>query len=591
MQAALLHETPLESGCHSFGELGVYAGWVAHRGSYAARQCRSRGADRTRLFFSGEVLSTDKEVGNERELTSLLRDVSSTRLEPLKSLNGLFSGLLVDPVRRESLLFVDRYGSERLYVAESAGNWYFASQASAILQVMPQARSFDPTGLAQFLAFSSTRGGSTFFQGIRLLCGGSLISFAPGNAPKQLKYFSPDGWEGQPSLGQQEFDDRFEVLLPAVIDDYLASDQAVGISLTGGLDTRMLMAGASFAQRPCTTYTYGGLRGESLDVRIASRVATALHLEHETLRPPAAFLRDFGDHVDQTVLLSDGHAGPLQAHELSLSKAARQLAPIRLTGNFGSEVLRNMSTLKADGPADRFIAPPLRVAVHEAVASANCTNVHPLTRCAFEEIPWHLYGRMALGRSQLTIRTPYLDNRLVELAYRAPSSSRTSAHASMEFLRRTNPELARIHTDRGVSAGAVPIGSALRRAWADLDFKLDYLYSEGLPHALSFVDPLLAAADSWGWLGRHKPLPYRRWFRTVLADYAQQVVTDASTSRLGIWEPEALRTLVTEHISGKRNNLREIHIVLTLEAIDRLFFRERPADVNVAEHAEVEVQR
>ena len=71
-------------------------------------------------------------------------------------MNGLFSGLLIDKRQKKAVLFNDRYGIERIYYYEADGDFYFASEAKALLRILPQARAFDEEGVAQFLAYGCT---------------------------------------------------------------------------------------------------------------------------------------------------------------------------------------------------------------------------------------------------------------------------------------------------------------------------------------------------------------------------------------------------------------------------------------------------
>ena len=74
--------------------------------------------------------------------------------------------------------------------------------------------------------------------------------------------------------------------------------------------------------------------GETFDDRLAARVAKACGLEHRLLRIGADFFSDFASHVDRTVYVTDGCFGLTGAHEIYLNRRARQLAPVRLTGNY-----------------------------------------------------------------------------------------------------------------------------------------------------------------------------------------------------------------------------------------------------------------
>ena len=88
---------------------------------------------------------------------------------------------------------------------------------------------------------------------------------------------------------------------------------------------------------------------------------------------------------------------------------------------------------------------------------------------------------MASSKSQLTFRTPYLDNDLVALTYRAPSSVRQSAASALRLVRDAHPRLSAIPTDRAVVAGGSGLAYRLRRFAAEVTFKLDYMHKEAPP--------------------------------------------------------------------------------------------------------------
>ena len=97
-----------------------------------------------------------------------------------EKLNGLFSGLLIDKRQAKAFLFNDRYGVERIYWHETKDAIFFASEAKALLRILPEQRAFDEEGVAQFLTFGCTLGGRTLFRGVHLLPGGSVWSFEKG---------------------------------------------------------------------------------------------------------------------------------------------------------------------------------------------------------------------------------------------------------------------------------------------------------------------------------------------------------------------------------------------------------------------------
>jgi asparagine synthase (glutamine-hydrolysing) len=217
-------------------------------------------------------------------------------------------------------------------------------------------------------------------------------------------------------------------------------------------------------------------------------------------------------------------------------------------------------------------------------------NHHPVTQAAFMEIPWLLFGTLAAARSELTVRTPYLDNDLVELAFKAPSEARRSTSAAFRLIRAMNERLAAIPTDQGNMATVDSTFRQLaRQLYCGVTFKLDYWHTEGLPTWLSPAAPLLGTLARVGLLGQHKYLPYRAWFRNELCTYMQEVLTDPRTRRSPFWNADGLTRVASEHASGHRNRLREIHAVLALDAVERTLLQQNATDAElqpatVAEH-------
>jgi asparagine synthase (glutamine-hydrolysing) len=300
-------------------------------------------------------------------------------------------------------------------------------------------------------------------------------------------------------------------------------------------------------------------------------VATVCGLEHTAIPIGSDFLTDYQGYLDRTVYVTDGSAGPLGAHEIYYSKLARQHSLVRLTGNYGSEILRSMSTFK---PARR---PPgfLSVANEDLLAAARIseTGDESVTQSAFREIPWHLFGTLSACRSLQVFRTPYLDNELVRLACQAPESARNSPNAALKLIQACDPRLARVPTDRGVKAGDGKAISMLKRVGTGLSFKLDYLDKEGLPGKLRAMDPVLDAMARLGLLGRHKFLPYRRWFRKELRPVLRQGIERARDHHLPWIDAANLDVVDSEHFTGRVNHLSQINAILSLEAVNRLLVR------------------
>ena len=365
MTAAMRHQPFYKSGFLLAPEFGVHAGWVAH--TFASNRVCSNEQNDITLLLAGECF-VEPEIKtwlrkNGHDFTGCGDDFLVHLYEEwgddfFARLNGSFSGVLIDRRRRKVFLFNDRYGLERIYWHETREGFYFASEAKALLRIDPELRRFDEQGVAEFLTCGCPLEERTLFRGISLLPGGASWSFENGTCVKH-KYFSPESWEAQYPLSVEAFESAFQETFERVLPRYIESDSRLGISLTAGLDTRMIMAGLPKSKVNAICYTYSGQGRDTLDARLAARVAAGCGLEHKILHVDSDFLENFSAWADQTVFTTDGYFGITGAHEIYLSRQARQLSPVRLTGIFGGEVFRSVSTFKPVNLSAELLKPEM----------------------------------------------------------------------------------------------------------------------------------------------------------------------------------------------------------------------------------------
>jgi asparagine synthase (glutamine-hydrolysing) len=582
MVGSMKHEAFYISGAHSTPKMGVHAGWVAQKGSFAAAQPFLNEQRDIALILSGECF-TDSETRSDLKRKGHTLETDNDWLVHLyeeegerffEKLNGLFSGVLIDKRRNQAFLFNDRYGSERIYWYRTRDATYFASEVKAILRVVPETRAFDARGIADFLSYECTLEGRTLFQGIQLLPGASVWSFKDGQYQKR-KYFSPQTWESQPPLSEEEFESALEEIFKRVLPRYFESQRKIGISLTGGLDSRMIMACLPEARESPVSYTFTGKEHETLDDRIAAQVANACGVEYHLLRLDDNFFSDFASHADRTVYVTDGSFGVMGAHEIYFNRQARLLAPVRLTGVFGSEILRHVRTFKPVGLSRALIAAEFGELASNQIREFAADGAHPASSAAFKTVPWNLFGTVAASRSQIVFRTPYLDNEIVALAFRGAKGLRRSPRPALRLLENNRKVLRSIPTNRRIEAKNAGLIDRLKRSFFEASFKLDYLHNEGMPDWLLPFDPVLERIDTKIRIfGHHKYLHYRSWFQRELADYVQDIVAAARTRGAAFWNADFLKKMASDHIRGRNNYVLELNAVLTLEAVERLLLRD-----------------
>jgi asparagine synthase (glutamine-hydrolysing) len=378
----------------------------------------------------------------------------------------------------------------------------------------------------------------------------------------------PAELEPQQVLGEDEFGAALAATLSRVVPRYLRGSHPIGLSLTGGLDTRGIVAFAP-ALSTYRAYTYGGMFRETFDVRVARQVAHACGCQHEVLSLGDEFLGRFPQLAEETVWITDGTLDVAGSHEIYLSRRAREIAPIRLTGNYGSEVLRGISTFKPLRLPPSLFDPgfqPLVNAGEHALAAAK--NVHPVTFTVFEEIPRHLYGRLAAAQSELTVRTPYMDNEVVSLAYRAPRNLSLQRRLWQRMIARHNPALGAIPTDRGLGGREQSLAGRWRRLNRYLTFKAEWYYESGMPGWAAWLDARLGRGRRPPWpVGTHKIENYRRWFRDELHPWLSGELHD--TSAMPFLSRPAVRETIAAHGAGAENFTAELSRLLTIALVTR----------------------
>jgi asparagine synthase (glutamine-hydrolysing) len=113
---------------------------------------------------------------------------------------------------------------------------------------------------------------------------------------------------------------------------------------------------------------------------------------------------------------------------------------------------------------------------------------------------------------------------------------------------------------------------AARRGFLEFLFKAEYAYDMGMPQQLAQIDHVFSRLHLERlFLGRHKVVHFRIWYRDALAAYVRETLLDPRTLSRPFIERKQLEEIVRRHLKGDRNYTNEIHKVLTLELVYRLF--------------------
>jgi len=577
MLSVMRYESFYESGHLSCDELGLSAGWVGPRGSSPCHVLN--GQDNISAWVSGQPY-TDRCPGTA-QAADPCRDILDSYLRVggafLSEIRGPCSGMLFDRKREQGFIFNDRFGVERLFLFEDDIKIIFASEAKAILSIVPETRGFDIWGLGEFLACGCTLGEHSLFHKIKVLPCGEALYLGGGKPLRIHSYCDREAWELSEPLPRTEFLRRFCGELKDIVSGFSKAPPGAAVSLTGGLDSRMIVACLSTQEETVPCYTFGSMYRDTYDVRAAREVARRCRQPHKVLVLGEEFLSGFGRYLNKAVLVSDGYLGFSGAAELYLNTMAREVAPLRITGNFGGELLRGFRAFRCSIPKGGFMLPELLGYVTQATALCfDFQQMHPVSFTLFVQAPSG-YGRYAIERSQVTPFSPFLDKNLVELAYRKPASGCYATDASVSVVKECCPDLLSIPTDRGLLGTEMTAVRTARRVYREAVFKLEYWSGHGMPDWLSSI-----AASPCGLLGdllfrgKHKFQHFRSWLRAQLAQQVREIVHDTPRGALAdLLDFPRVRAMMDEHIQGRRNYTQEIDMIVTLILAEQILLRQR----------------
>lgn len=580
MIAPMMHESFYGSGKYINKKLGLYSGWVYHEGSFCDCMPVWNETKDICLIFSGENFADQTEIMrllerghdyNSETASYLVHIYEEMGLKFIERLNGWFSGLLVDLRTQSIVLFNDRYGMHRIFVHENKDGLYFASEAKSLLAALPDLRRFDPKGVSEFLTCECTLGNQSLYRGINILPASAFWEFDRGEIKRRGTYFEVEQWTGQQQLNEDQFSYELVETLGKVVKRCSYNTLPVGVSITGGLDSRMIMACLDQIPERYPCYTFGSMYRDTFDVQIAREVAKACDQPHYTLVLNEEFLRDFQRYLERAAYISDGYIGMAGAAELYVNSLARNYAKVRLTGTYGGELLRGDRAFKCVFPKGEFISSELKPFLHEAQKTFHeIENTDPVTFALFRQAPSQGYGRLAIERSQLVMRTPFMDNDLVRLVYQAPRRLLLNKKISIDVVSHYKPSLLKIPTDRGFLSNSKPFKKFIRQLQRKALIKGEYLSSHGMPNWLATMSHYgIGQLLEKTFLGRDKFQHFRSWTQRHLSDYILDELLTGIKELDDFINYRQTSQMIHEHLQGKKNYLNEIDKLLTLVLANR----------------------
>jgi asparagine synthase (glutamine-hydrolysing) len=517
-------------------------------------------------------------------------------------LHGMFALALWDDARQRLVLARDSAGMKSLFYVRHDGRWWFASEAKALLALGVE-RRLDVAALDGLLRLGFVPGSRTMFEGISRLpagctwtLGGAALDRADGStaggngsygtagrgrsdgmagrdrsdstagsdhgdASPRIDSF--DSYPAAPSGGawlaaggtQDELAAELRRRLAAAVASHLAADVPVGASLSGGLDSSLLVGLMAEIAGPGVKTFAIGAAGDQDERPFARRVAECFRTDHcEIAVTPEALWA----HLPRVIWnAEEPRTGPLVPNHLLFARAARDVR-VLLLGEGADELFGGYLRFKtALPPLDRL---PQRLAAalygtRKLGAAASRLYGTALTAARASQDPLAAYLGPALAQRGPARLQALLDyERRIQLP---------NAHlARVDLLSMAHAVEARLpYLDPGVIDLAARTPPTLKVAWRSEKMLLRQAARGLLPAAI---------------LERRKQgqrNPFRLWEAAGVLDLAAGLLSEPALRARGLFQPREVGRLLARLRRGRGLpfDRHRMHLLVLLEVWHRVF--------------------
>jgi asparagine synthase (glutamine-hydrolysing) len=284
MTKTIVHRGPDDEGYYVSGPVGLGFRRLSIIDLGGGHQPMSDREESVWVAFNGEIYNF-RELRVELEQHGhVFRTNSDTEVivhgykqwgdEVLNRLNGMFGLAIWDVYKQRLVLARDPFGIKLVYYRIDGDRLYFGSELRAVRAAIPDGEDeVDPTALNLFLRFRFTPSPYTILKGVRKLAPGTKLTIENGT-PKLSRWyrFKPVPFTAKKS--PEEAREELLSLYKKAVQRQLISDVPVGLLLSGGIDSGLLLALMNLNGSAWPTYTVG-YGSTFADDELADAVETA----------------------------------------------------------------------------------------------------------------------------------------------------------------------------------------------------------------------------------------------------------------------------------------------------------------------------
>ncbi len=495
-----------------------------------------------------------------------------------EKMNGMFALAIYDFSKEKLILARDRMGEKPLYWAVQNNTFVFASELGALLSSGLVKKEIDLVSLNKYLLFDYVPTPDTMLKDVFKLEPGTYLVYEKGSVRKQ-KFWRPK--EGLSRMGEKESLVKLDSLLNESVASELISDVPLGVFLSGGIDSSTV---AWYAQKnskePINTFSIGFKDPDFDESGYAKEVATLLGTwHHERIVSPENALSVIPQIPN---ILSEPVADASIIPTFLLAQFTREKVKVSLGGNGGDEVFAGYSTFHAERFFDWYRrVPPVARMLGKGLIDAlpvSDTNFgwsYNLKKFSSSDINDDIHRHEEwLGSFSGAERKKLSGERLRETTrlgnvfenidayadeYRQPDSHNRLLYA---YLRSYLLDEVLVKVDRASMYHALEVRAPI------LDYRVvDFVFS--LPYSLKYknfetkylLKKLMKNRLPNHIIHRKKKgfgVPMARWLKNELKDFCNDLLSSEEIRRQGLFNPEYVSRLKTDHFEGRKDNRKEL---------------------------------
>ena len=592
MTRTLVHRGPDDEGYYISGPVGFGFRRLSIIDLGGGHQPMSDLEESVWVVFNGEIYNF-LELRNELEAHGhVFRTKSDTEVivhgykqwgdDVLNRLNGMFGLAIWDARHRRLVLARDPFGIKLLYYRIDGDRLYFGSEIRAVRATMPDRAEIDPTSLNLFLRYRYTPSPYTILRGVRKLAPGTKLTIQNGSHQLSRWYkFKPSPFE--PAKSPREATEELRALYKDAVRRQLISDVPVGLLLSGGVDSGLLLALMSLNGSSWPTYTVGyGSTFADDELADASETARILGSRHTAITITKAL---FEEALPKIVdFLEEPIASSSIVPMFFVCQRARQDVKVALVGQGPDELFggyrRHLGVRYGAlwGRSPGWVRTPISSAIgalprNEMLKRGVYSLAIPDRMQRYQYVLSLLPGEQVDGLFQDGLLGPSPGDAIQESwASMTDLMSETDELGGLQFLevRSTLPDELLMYADKLSMAH----GLELRVPYVDKEI---VEYVERLPASLKVRN------GSGKWLHRQVCRHYlpasilkrpKRgfavnvvddWFRGAIGSRISETLLDSSSRIYQYLSPTAVRELFKQHAAGRHDNHKVLFSLVVFE--------------------------